>query len=238
MEFIRLFWGYWWLRGILAALSLLLFVREFLGYSLFETASATLAVWRDALSWIGRVIGQLPFIPPLTPDQALYLSLILTFSVPAGAQAVRDLSVLFDASKRRIRLTQISREIDEIGGRNGIRAATRRRSLRREEAKLSSQSSFVEVFLSFLLFIAAGASTGLLIALTLVPQLEFGVATVVVILIAVGVAFALACRIRGYFVGAVTLVGFLFTLQAAYVLDAPWVREYVRTQAEAAATDR
>lgn len=236
MEFIRILWGYWWLRGIAAALGLLLFVREFFGYSIFETTAAILALlnsWQDALSWIGRLIGRLPFIPPLTPDQALYLSLILTFSVPAGARAARDLGILLDASKRQFQLSKIRGELSSLEGRNGVRAAAQRRSLRRDERQLEDESTFVEVSLSLLLFLAAGASTGVLIALTIGSDLQFGNITTLIILAAVIVAFALACRLRGYLVGAVTLFGFLLTLQAAYILDAPWVREYVREQTDA-----
>lgn len=237
MEIVfRALWGYWWLRGVLAALGLLLFAREFLGFTPFESAAAilaTLALWNEALTWIGAVIGQLPWIPALTADQMLYLSLLLTFSVPAAFRSVHDLGVLLDATARQYRLAKIGGELAELEGRSGIRATGRRRALRSEKARLSDESSFVEVLLSLLLFFAAGGSTGLLIALLILPSLEFGELTLLLLSGAVAIAFALACRIRGYFIGAVTLAGFLFVVQLAVVLDAPWVHQWVNSRAEA-----
>ncbi len=237
MDFIRLLSGYWWLRGVAGALSLLLFAKQYFGFSLFETAAAllaTLSLWKDALGWIGALIGRIPFIPPLTADQALYLSLLLTFSVPAGFRAVSDLGILVDASSRQLRLSKLKSELAPLETRPGIRNRSRLTALRREVAKLNGESSILEVLLSFLLFLAAGASTGLLIALLIAPTLEFGDLSVFLVGIAVCVAFALACRVGWFFVGAVTLLGFLLTIQVAYMLDAPWLHEYVQAHAAAA----
>lgn len=177
MDFVRALWGYWWLRGVAAALCLLLFARQFLGFTLFESAAAMLAalgLWREALAWLGAIIGGLPWVPALSADQTLYLSLLLTFSVPAAFRSVRDLGVLLDASARQLRRSQIQTEIASLEGRSGMRAGGRRRALKREAEALADESSFMQVVLSSALFLAAGGSTGLLIAILVAPTLEFG----------------------------------------------------------------
>jgi hypothetical protein len=241
MEFLKFFWSRWWLRGVAAALGLLLFVRQFFGYSLFETTSAVLAalaLWRDLLGWLGSLIGQLPFIPPLSADQALYLSLLLSFSVPVAMKAAEDLAKVRSAAERAALVSKIDDELRQLDNGKGLRAFFRRRALKHRRGKLQDQSGRFGTAYSLLLFLAAGASTGLLMALVAAPDLKFGGVTSAMILIAVLIAFALACRIPQYFVGAVTLVGFLATFQIAYWLDAPWVRAYVRATAEAEQTPR
>ena len=73
------------LRGVLAAISMLTFLSTLFGWPTWEIARfvhATLIQWKTFASWIGGLFGLIPFLPKLSADVVNYLVLLSTVTVP------------------------------------------------------------------------------------------------------------------------------------------------------------
>lgn len=239
----RLLYGYWWARGIAAALGFLVLVKQLFGLEYFEAAGAIIATiisWEQVLGWLGALIGYLPFLPKLSSHQVLCLSLILTFSLPASIKAIDDLGSLLDQTRRAQKRGEIRKELAKIEASSRgpldlrTRSGRRKRTLEFELNRLEAQVSLSTIIMRTVLLLAAGTSLGYLVAYLIAPTAMSAKATSIGIVFAVAIAFALACRLRGFVIGAVTVITFLITVELMYLGNTPSVAEFVRKKAATA----
>lgn len=85
-EWLRLLWvSLWWTRGAVAAISLVSLIPNITGFTKFEflhAITAAIAGWNKLASYLGDLIGTIPFVPELSSTVINSIAILFTTIAP------------------------------------------------------------------------------------------------------------------------------------------------------------
>lgn len=77
--------SFWFVRGVIALVSVVALVPQFVDVSRFETLRAFHVIlwqWREFLTFIGRLVGQIPFLPEISYETLSVVLVVINIIIP------------------------------------------------------------------------------------------------------------------------------------------------------------
>lgn len=246
LDTARVLWSFWYLRGVTAALAMFALIPRILDLSGLDIARVFVAIMNSLSAFfaaIGSWIGKIPLMPELSEEQVLYLTLILAVCVPAVLSGTKDIQTIRNststAKERRVARMELRRLRTEREGLDGRTKIARRlkKLISNEEARLERLERLAKdgaIREPSLMLLAAVIPLIVMLVAIAKPNWIPPLFNFPIIFLSLSVAYTLACRLRGYATGTISVLGFFATMYILYWANNPDILEFVRSWAKEA----
>lgn len=223
---------FWWLRGLVAALTLTTLVPTFMDLDRFEFLRAVHAAilgWNAVMSWAGKMIGKLPFIPELSIAAMHTIAIMVSAVVPASA-AVVIANMRWVKGGRRPRGYFLVKKIHRIclGKTVSDKLDELSESLARSffwNAIVFSSTNLIYALLYYSIFSSYYHLDEFSLQIFSVGESDFWLYFSMVAL--TSLLLVAAIELDQFRKGLIVFVTFLLTLEILYVLNTPWLSDQI-----------